>query len=293
VNLGDHPLAKWSAALDHKRFEEVNRVVEPVAPSRPSRVLRRSSAVLGVLSLTLLSAHVAPAVDDNNRYLKLTPLGDRLRLAYTVFYGEIPGAGLRRELDINHDGQVDDLEARSFGEHVGAAVAERLALTIDGGAVPIVWSTIDVGLGTPDVDAGSFSVDLVAFACLPSPRGEHRVTFRDRYELEHPGETEVWVEASPGVTISRAHVGDLTDASFDFRFGGPGGPIASEGLDVVFVAGPRALVASDGKCVARDTPATASRVRLMAVLGAALASVALGAFGLIRARRRKPRSAGA
>ena len=34
------------------------------------------------------TGHVQPSVDDNNRFLKLTPLGDRVRLAYTVLFGE-------------------------------------------------------------------------------------------------------------------------------------------------------------------------------------------------------------
>ena len=42
---------------------------------------RRAELLFSVLALTVLSAHVAPSVDDNNRYLKVTPLGDRVRIA--------------------------------------------------------------------------------------------------------------------------------------------------------------------------------------------------------------------
>jgi hypothetical protein len=235
----------------------------------------------------VLSAHVAPAVDDNNRYVKLTPLGDRVRLAYTVFYGEIPGAALRRTLDTNGDGRIDDAEAGAFGARVGAELAPRLTLAIDGSAQPVTWASVDVGLGTPDVDAGAFSIDLVAFACLPTAHGEHRVQFVDRFELEHPGETEVRVETSPDVTVVRASVGSATDPSFDYRFSGPDGPIASDGLDLVFVAGPNALVTADGRCPVRATSPPGARVRIVALIGAIAASAALAAISLIRARRRK------
>src|SRR6185369_12131192 len=57
--------------------------------------MRRAMAPVIVLGFGLgfglagrAAAHVAPSVGDNNRYLKLTPLGDRVRLAYTVFYGD-------------------------------------------------------------------------------------------------------------------------------------------------------------------------------------------------------------
>jgi hypothetical protein len=253
-------------------------------------VLRRASAVLAVLCLTVLSGHVAPAIDDNNRYVKLTPLGDRVRLAYTVFFGEIPGAALRRTLDANHDGTIDEGEARAFGNRTAGEVARQIIFAVDGTPTAVTWSSVDVGLGTPDVDAGAFSVDLVTFACLASPRGKHRITLRDRFELEHPGETEVRVEDSPGVTVSRAHVGPETDPAFDFRFAGPGGPIASDGLELVFVAGPQAIVTNDGRCPAASSATIAApqapRVRVFAIVVAAVASALLVAVGLLRSRRR-------
>jgi hypothetical protein len=249
--------------------------------------MQRVGTVLSVLCLTLLSAHVAPAIDDNNRYVKLTPLGDRVRLAYTVFYGEIPGAALRRTLDANHDGTIDDAEARAFGDRVGQDVGRHILFAVDGAPTKITWSAVDVGLGTPDVDAGAFSVDLVTFACLAAPHGEHRITFRDRFELEHPGETEVRIEDSPGVTIARAHVGPETDPAFDFRFAGPDGPIASDGLELVFVAGPQAMVTADGHCVATSATPQAPRIQLIAIVIAAVASGLLVAVSLVRSRRRR------
>jgi hypothetical protein len=201
-----------------------------------------------VVALTLLSGHVAPSVDDNNRYLKLTPLGDRVRVAYTVFFGEIPGASERRGLDANHDGRIDEAEAHAFGKRLAGEVAGALEVDIDGKVEPLRWTTIDVGLGTPEVTAGSFSVDLVAYPCLSTVRGKHRVLVRDRFRVPHPGETEAKVEDSPGVKIERAHVGPADDPGFDFRFAGPGGPIEDDGLEVIYVAGDTAPVASDGKC---------------------------------------------
>ena len=234
-----------------------------------------------MLALTVLSGHVAPSVDDNNRYLKLTPQGDRVRIAYTVFFGEVPGASERRGLDANHDGKIDEAEAHAFGLRLADQVASALVVEVDGHVEPVHWTTVDVGLGTPEVAAGSFSVDLVAYPCLGSARGKHHVVIHDRFRIPHPGETEAKVEDSPGVTIERAHVGPADDPSHDFRFAGPGGPIEDDGLEVIFVAGDNAPVASDGKCVA-FTP----KSHPWWIAGAAGGALVLGVAGFLLYRRR-------
>ena len=226
------------------------------------------------------SAHVAPSKDDNNRYLKVTPLGDRVRIAYTVFFGEIPGASERRGIDANHDGHLDEAEGHTFGERIAAQVAAALEVEIDGHVERLAWTTVDVGLGTPEVAAGSFSVDLVAYPCLAVARGKHRVVIHDRFRIPHPGETEAKVEDSPGVTIERAHVGPADDPSYDFRFAGPGGPIEDDGLELVFTAGDKAPVASDGKC--NVVYAAKSRAWIAIPIGV----VVLGAIGFWIWRRR-------
>ncbi len=239
---------------------------------------------LAVLALTLLSAHVAPSVDDNNRYLKLTPLGDRVRIAYTVFFGEIPGAQERRGIDANRDGQISDAEANSFGQHLAGQVAANVELDIDGKRTPLTWQTVDVGMGTPDVAAGAFSVDLVAYPCLAVARGRHRLVLRDHLRLTNPGETEVKVEDSPGVTIDHARIGAADDPSYDYKFVGAGGPISDDGLDLQYVAGPKAPVTADGTCKAA-TGRGGSKLPWVVAAGV-LVVVAGGVVGFVLARRR-------
>jgi len=242
---------------------------------------RRAELSFCVLALTVLSAHVAPSVDDNNRYLKVSPQGDRVRIAYTVFFGEVPGASERRGLDANHDGKIDEAEAHAFGLRLAGQVAGALVVEIDGHVEPVKWTTVDVGLGTPDVAAGSFSVDLVAYPCLATARGKHHIVIHDRFRIPHPGETEAKVEDSPGITIERAHVGPADDPSFDFRFAGPGGPIEDDGLEINFVAGDKAPVASDGTCAA-FTP----KSHPWWIAGAAGIAAVFGLAGFFLYRRR-------
>ncbi len=243
-----------------------------------------SQTGLSVLALTLLSAHVAPSVDDNNRYLKLTPLGDRVRIAYTVFFGEIPGAQERRGIDANRDGQISDAEANTFGQRLAGQVAANIELDIDGTRTPLTWQTVDVGMGTPDVAAGAFSVDLVAYPCLATARGRHRLVLRDHLRLTNPGETEVKVEDSPGVTIDHARIGAADDPSYDYKFVGAGGPISDDGLDLQYNAGPKAPVTADGTCKAAAQPGTWKVPWLVG--GALILAAGTAIFVLVRRRRR-------
>ena len=238
--------------------------------------------MLSVVAITLLAGHVAPSVDDNNRYLKLTPLGDRIRLAYTVFYGEVPGASERRAIDANGDGQIDDREAHAFAAELADQVAAALTVEVDGRTIPVVWATIDPGMGTPVVAAGAFSIDLVAYFCFAKPRGRHHVVVHDRFRIARPGETEAKVDDSPGVTIENAHVGAADDPTYDFRFAGPGGPLENDGLDVVMFAGSDAAVVTDGKCPIEETRRESGSWKI--ALGLAVA-LALGVIAVLVFRR--------
>ncbi|HEY4241537.1 MAG TPA: hypothetical protein VGM88_17065 [Kofleriaceae bacterium] len=211
----------------------------------------RRLVVLAVLCCAgVVHAHVAPSVDDNNRYVKLTPLGDRVRLAYTVFFGQVPGAGLRRDLDANHDGTISDDESNAFGAKLAAEVADGLVVEIDGTPQPVTWTQVVVGMGTPQTAAGAFSVDLVASLCLPSLRGAHHVVLRDRFKLTRPGETELKLEDAPGVKVDRANLGGSDTPDHDVKLLGPGGQLSDPGIDVSFTAGPTAPVTADATCAA-------------------------------------------
>ncbi len=152
------------------------------------------------------SAHVAPSATENNRYLKLTLLPDRVRCSYTVFFGDRPGAGERLRMDRNHDGAIDEAEARGFGEAVRDDVAGHLRLVVDGTPVPpSAWRVEDVGLGTPVTTGGAFAVDLLAYAPTRGA-GAHALTLEDAWKVPDPGETEIRVDESPGVRAVASHL---------------------------------------------------------------------------------------
>lgn len=253
--------------------------------------MRRGPALL-VLAVTLATgtanAHVAPSVDDNNRYIKVTPAADRVRLAYTVFFGEVPGAQTRPSIDANHDGQISEAEGQAFGVKLAGEVGASLELTIDGTTQPVTWSTVAVGLGAPQVAAGSFSIDMIAWACLPSARGKHTLLLRDRFRVPRPGETEIKVEDGPGIAIGHTHVGAAADPGHDYRFAGPGGPLMDDGLDLAFTAGDAAPLTSDGTCTGAATGTRGVGKPLVIGIALALSALLAGVVVVVQ-KKRAPR----
>jgi hypothetical protein len=250
--------------------------------------MRRGRGLL-VLAITLAAtragAHVAPSVDDNNRYLKVTPAADRVRVAYTVFFGEVPGAQTRPSIDANRDGTISDDEAQAFGTKLAGEVGSSLELTLDGVTQPVVWTTVAVGMGSPEVAAGSFSVDMIAWPCLATARGPHTVLLKDRFRVPHPGETEAKVEDGPGVTVQHARVGRVDDPTHDYRFAGPGGPLMDDGLDVAFVASDAAPLTGDGTCKATARGGRPPPRALVIAVAIALAGVLAGIVVIVQRRR--------
>lgn len=242
-----------------------------------------------VLAITFAAtparAHVGPSVDDNNRYLKVTPAADRIRIAYTVFFGEVPGAQMRRTVDANRDGRIDDAEARAFGDRLAGEVAAGLELMVDGAAQRVTWTTVAVGMGAPQTTGGAFSVDMIAWACLTRPRGEHTLVLRDRFRLPRPGETEVKVEDGLGITVHRARIGRADDPTHAYRFVGPGGPLTDDGLDLVFTAGAQAPLTDDATCV-RATVADRRSPGVLVATGAVLAAALIALAMLVRPSKR-------
>ena len=233
--------------------------------------MRRVLLLVAMITLAPRAvAHVAPSVDDNNRYVKLTPQADRVRLAYTVFFGEVPGAALRPTLDADHDGAISDGEAQAYGDRLAADVLAAVELAVDGKQQRLAWKQVAVGMGSPTVTAGSFSVDMIAYVCLAHARGRHELLLRDRFRVPKPGETEVRVEDGPGITIEHARIGTSDALANDFKFVGPGGPLSDDGLHVAFVASDQAP--RSGECAGATTP-TEDRVPWLAIGIGAIASL--------------------
>jgi hypothetical protein len=257
----------------------------------PGRSARALGAALATLFALEAGAHIAPSLDENNRYLKIQPMGDRIRLVYTIYMGERPGAVARRRIDQDGDGLIDAAESARYGDELAAAVRERVEITVDGEPWRGAWDQVHVGLGTPTTRGGAFAVDLVAWLCLgrPAPGGEHRLVVFDRFEIPQPGETEVFIEEAPGISIVRATLGpDGGPSQLHFRWLGGPGPAAELGLHLHYqVDRAVAATAGDERCEDRVAgPSDRRRGALAAGLAGAVLALALAGLWLRRRYRK-------
>jgi hypothetical protein len=180
--------------------------------------MRLRLALAFVLALPAAArAHVAPATDANNRYLKATLLPGEVRLSFTLFLGEIPGALERRRMDRNGDNTIDAAEARAAGERLLGELGPGLVVTLDG-APRSDWAVTDVGLGQPSVRGGALSIDLGLTARYRDPSAaEHTLVLDDHTVVTAPGESETRVEESPGVRIATCHLPGVS-SGIELRF---------------------------------------------------------------------------
>lgn len=256
--------------------------------------------VLGALALpavpALVSAHHAAAVDVNNRYLRLAPMSNGTRLAYTVYLGEIPGAEARIAMDRDSDGKVSDSEADAYADKLALEVASKLAIELDGESKKVTWADIHVGLGTPATDAGAFSIDLIGWLCHSKPGERHELLLVDGYRLDRPGETEMQVKPSPDVTITGTTLGrGGAPAQLQMTWTGEASPLAEPGYAVTYSIDPAtAAAAASGPCepVAGSPQTTAAgepgdrKTSTTAVIVAAVAVFIL-LMGIALYRRRR------
>jgi len=140
-----------------------------------------------------------------------------------------------------------------------------------------------VGMGSPTVAGGSFSIDMIAYVCFTSPRGKHAALLRDRFRVSKPGETEVRVEDGPGITVEHARIGGADALANDFKFVGPGGPLSDDGLSVAFVAADTAPLS--GECTGVSAATNGDRLPWLAIGIGALA-VLLGVGFVIHKSRK-------
>lgn len=249
----------------------------------------RSTALLALLVCVLsepVAAHVGPSEKTNNRYYKLTPMSDRVRLAYTIFFGREPGLVTRRHMDVDRDGVLSPREIATYGKVMAKELFASVSFLEAGKEVEILWQDADVGLERLDVSAEPFSVDFIATVCLDTQQigYEHSLVFRDRLRLPKPGETELSMMPAPGIRITGSALDGRPSRHSEKWQGGPGP--AQVGYEFSFVVESDELAVLDQSCA---KPKTSRSNRWLAFVGAAVLALVGGVVIFLRHRRRKRR----
>lgn len=219
----------------------------------------------------------------NNRYYKLTPMADRVRVAYTIFFGRQPGMQIRRRMDTNHDGQLSPREGADYAEKIAVELRKAVSVELEGVAVDPRWRDVDIGIGTPTIAGGPFSVDLVGSVCLAKQSGqENHFVFRDRMRLPLPGETELFLDPAPGIRVTHSEIDGREVKTRGEKWMGGAGP-AQKGYELRFVVESDETAGLDSAC---DPPVKRSgTMRLLLVVGAGAGLLCCALFFVLRRRR--------
>jgi len=253
------------------------------ARPRAARVPAALAVAVGAplcLSVLLLpnvgQAHPVTSRTENNRYVKLTVSEGRLRVAYSVLYGELPSFYARRSMDRDHDGRVSPAEARAHADELAAQLASHSVLTVDGKRVPLRLPDRDATVADPRVGPIPFSIDMWELVPLDRRR-RLEIAFEAGGELPRLGETEVKFEEAPGsrlVTWCRSRP-----------------PCTGRAEEPRFVwLGPRTSSMEDRTVSARFEISAAARGRMLTFAlagGGALLVAAAATLALVRRRRRR------
>lgn len=257
----------------------------------PATVRRAAAALVAVFAAgqPRALAHIGPSPQANNRYVKLTLLGDRVRLLYTVYLGDAPGQQTRRRIDLDRNGTIDADEQAAFGRELAATVARHLDARVDGQRTAVEFADVNVGIGTPSAAAGAFSVDLVAWLCLP-PGRTHELVLWDHWRPPSPGESELRVEPSPGIDVTYSAFGAgerISQLQFRWLETRDPRPLDTLGFHLAFAVGDGAP-RPDTACGAPAVQATGVRPRRRWwTIAVAIAAAGIAIAAAARAYRRR------
>jgi len=146
-----------------------------------------------------------------NRYARLEPDGQTMRLLYIVDMAEIPAHQERTLIDTNGDGTLTPAEAATYSTAQVAALQANLHLTLNGDALS--WRVVDHTLTFPAGQAALPTLRLVIHYTADLPAADHwQASFRDDNYPDRIGWQEVIVRPTDGATLveSTAPTTDLS-----------------------------------------------------------------------------------
>lgn len=203
--------------------------LSPLGPAHRGAIALPAIALAIALALASsppAAAHVGPSPETNNRYLTLVLEPGAVRVVYALFFGDVPGQAARKRMDQANDGVLSEREQDAFAAEIADSVADGLRVELDGEPRAIEWDRVEVGIGAPDVDAGSFSIDMVATLCY-EPAGEHALELEEAFRVPPVGEGALALEPG-GVEVLRSAMGEGEGVRKSYKWMGLG-PVAEEG----------------------------------------------------------------
>lgn len=174
-------------------------------------------AVALLLLLTVPSPAAAHPLGNFtvNRYSRLEPDGDRLRIIYVLDMAEVPAFQEQRLVDGNSDGQVSESEQNEYAARKASELQQGVALRLDG--KPAALTLMNYELSFPPGQGGLSLLRLrVVFEAAVPAGATLTAEYQDRNYSSRMGWKEVVVRASAGTAVLDSDA-PTTDQSDELR----------------------------------------------------------------------------
>jgi len=194
------------------------------------------AAVAFTVLPTKLAGHRAFSLRRNNRYAILVLEDTKIRLLYSVLYGRVPAAQIRRDLDQSTDGLISPEEATAGANRMLAALESGIHLNLNGDPLPPTKLTASILLGgNRGVSTGALELSIEGrWSICP---GRHTLRYEDDTYLAAQGETHVQLRPGPAIRILESHAGNWSSGIETlYTFKGPKSKVEDRSITVVFSA---------------------------------------------------------
>jgi nickel/cobalt exporter len=151
-----------------------------------------------------------------NRYSRIEPAGDGVRIVYVLDLAEIPTFQERPNVDADRDGQLGEAERERYADRSAEELRGSLKLTLDGAPAELRLVSRSLSFPPGQAELPTLRLEAVYAATLPGgTRGPVELVYRDDNNPTRIGWREVVARAGAADTrVERATVptDDLSDA---------------------------------------------------------------------------------
>jgi len=183
-----------------------------------------------------LFGHRAFSLRQNNRFAILVLEDTKIVLLYSVLYGRVPAAQIRRNFDRNTDGIISAQEATAGANRLLSRIESGIHMRLDGARLPSKKLTASVLLrGNVGVSAGALELSIEGR--WPVRPGRHSLRYKDDTHLAAPGEMHVQLRPGPAIRLLESHAGNWSSGIQTlYTFKGKASAVEDRSISVVFAA---------------------------------------------------------
>lgn len=154
-------------------------------------------------------AHPQFALSTVNRYTRLLLLPRRALLDYSLMVGEVPAERIKRQADLDHNGELSVTEQKQLAASLQATVERDVSVHVDGQRVRLQLVMQPLTFKSPKVEAAPFALEFSTELAIPSGQTPHTIVLDDRADIPPVGEVELRIEEGPDVELLAAESGSV------------------------------------------------------------------------------------